>query len=1157
MVMTVIAMCGFASLATPAKAAASAGDLIKMEGNSSVYYFDGEKRFVFPNETTYMSWYSDFSGVVTIESSELYSYKIGGNVTMRPGTKLVKITTDPSVYAVEQNGLLRKIQNEAQATALYGTDWAKRVTDVSDELFVNYTMGEELSNGEVPAGSLVKTNDSASVYYFDGSEYREIGSEDAMNANRLWFSNVITIEAVGTEGDPITGMEEALVNTSEGSTSETGPVVTGSGLMVSLNSATPAAMSVPASSSVEFLKVNLTAANDGPVNVNSMTLTAFGLSNSSVVDDVTIYSNGVKVGSSKDINSDRNATFNFSNPIYVAAGSTKTITVKATVSETYGSYGLGIASASAIISTGATVSGSFPIKGNLMSPVESTVGSVTVSAIDSGTGYNASFGEDDVLLSDFDLEVAEEDALFQSLRLYNYGDRNDSIISNPVLYIDGEMVAEGTYADRYVSFDFNYQVEKSDSILVEVRADVNISDADDTVELDFKANSDIVAVGMTHGFTLTVDAVNSLTTVVTLTTGEFSMDMDKSVTPAKEVKPGTDNVVLGTFSLKSNGEDATVLLIDGSDDNFEITQSTATTSILENIKLVDKSNGSTYDLTASTTAPDDISVYELSLDEEIYLTKGVTKTFELRADVLETANENTDLKVVLNKSALSIEGEASGAEITDITPAEVTSAVTTVKSASLSLNEVVLTDLSVVAGANDQLIYQANVKAGSADDVRLQTIKVATTSAAFIDDNITELSIYLDGELMTSVSNRIVESTPNTVTFSSLSNNIVEAGETSVITIEANFSSNPIIDTDSDFDLTSTAVTARSVEGNDSIDVVFSETATASRLVTIADQGKLTVSMLTSDSSANSNSFVLAGLESDSEYYLGEIKFTTENEAIMVEDLTLTSGGDATSQDISSVKLYDEEGNLIAEETVDSDANAVFEDVNLTFDADESTSLFIAVVAKGINNGNATATARVKKTISYSVAADTDVTAKGVSSSEDITSTDLTVNTDSSNTATIVGSKLNSVSNALSDGKLTSGLSRTIAKYTLVFDNGSNRDTSNDAIKAYLDTFDLTVATGTATATTFQLYIEGDTSNKATSTDGTTWDGLSNLEGMDGEVTLVVTANITGVSDNSWLQTQLNVDGSDLVYYDLDSGKTYDAAGRVSATIVDGALLEN
>ena len=135
------------------------------------------KRYVFPNESTYFSWYSDFSGVVTIPSSELQSYPLGGNVTMRPGTTLVKITTDPSVYAVEPNGVLRKIQSESQAAALYGSNWNKRIVDIADSFFTNYTIGQVLANGEVPVGSLVKNADSAAVYYYDGTNYRSISSE--------------------------------------------------------------------------------------------------------------------------------------------------------------------------------------------------------------------------------------------------------------------------------------------------------------------------------------------------------------------------------------------------------------------------------------------------------------------------------------------------------------------------------------------------------------------------------------------------------------------------------------------------------------------------------------------------------------------------------------------------------------------------------------------------------------------------------------------------------------------------------------------------------------------------------------------------------------------------------------------------------------------
>ena len=76
---------------------------------------------------------------------------------MRPGTKLVKITTDPKVYAVEPGGDLLWVPSEAVAKTLYGDMWAKRVVDVADAFFTNYDVtGEEVSEDAYQAGSLVK-----------------------------------------------------------------------------------------------------------------------------------------------------------------------------------------------------------------------------------------------------------------------------------------------------------------------------------------------------------------------------------------------------------------------------------------------------------------------------------------------------------------------------------------------------------------------------------------------------------------------------------------------------------------------------------------------------------------------------------------------------------------------------------------------------------------------------------------------------------------------------------------------------------------------------------------------------------------------------------------------------------------------------------------
>lgn len=119
------------------------GQLIKSTTPAVYYLGQNGKRYVFPTEHIFHSWYADFSLVKTISDAELASYPIGGNVTYRPGTRLVKITTDPKVYAVSHGGVLRWVKTETIAQTIFGPDWNKMIDDVPDAFFINYQ-----SNGQ-------------------------------------------------------------------------------------------------------------------------------------------------------------------------------------------------------------------------------------------------------------------------------------------------------------------------------------------------------------------------------------------------------------------------------------------------------------------------------------------------------------------------------------------------------------------------------------------------------------------------------------------------------------------------------------------------------------------------------------------------------------------------------------------------------------------------------------------------------------------------------------------------------------------------------------------------------------------------------------------------------------------------------------------------
>ncbi len=125
----------------------AAGSLVRTAESSSVYYCGANgKRYVFPNAQTYATWYKDFSTVKTIAPEAMAALQLGGNVTYRPGVKLVKIQTDPKVYAVDKNGTLRWVSSPTIAAKYYGASWAKNVEDIPDTFFINYRVGDPVTN---------------------------------------------------------------------------------------------------------------------------------------------------------------------------------------------------------------------------------------------------------------------------------------------------------------------------------------------------------------------------------------------------------------------------------------------------------------------------------------------------------------------------------------------------------------------------------------------------------------------------------------------------------------------------------------------------------------------------------------------------------------------------------------------------------------------------------------------------------------------------------------------------------------------------------------------------------------------------------------------------------------------------------------------------
>ncbi|HRH32035.1 MAG TPA: cupredoxin domain-containing protein [bacterium] len=141
------AVLAFAVPQTHASVTVNSGDLIRGESFSAVYYVGEDGfRYVFPNDKAYFTWYTNFDTVKVISDADLADIQIGGNITYKPGVKMVKINTDPKTYAVAAGGVLRHVTTEAVAISLYGSNWNQKIDDIADGFFPNYTIGDAINS---------------------------------------------------------------------------------------------------------------------------------------------------------------------------------------------------------------------------------------------------------------------------------------------------------------------------------------------------------------------------------------------------------------------------------------------------------------------------------------------------------------------------------------------------------------------------------------------------------------------------------------------------------------------------------------------------------------------------------------------------------------------------------------------------------------------------------------------------------------------------------------------------------------------------------------------------------------------------------------------------------------------------------------------------
>ncbi|MBI5077435.1 hypothetical protein HZB94_03575 [Candidatus Falkowbacteria bacterium] len=465
---TVLWTLGLAAFVPVASAVSiAAGDLIKASGSAVYYYAADGKRYTFPTESTYKTWYKDFKGVKPLMDSELADITLAGNVVVRPGTKLVKITTVPKVFAVSPKGKLSHLKDEAAAKALYGANWSKMVIDVPDGFWTNYSdTGKTLDGTSYPEGQMVKYGADAYYVNADGTKSK-VKDETAFNANKWNWDYVVTgastiSMAAGTE---IAAAVDSYVDVSQGGGAGTTATTTTAGaLAVSLSADTPAADYV--SKGVQnalFAKFDFKATG-GKAKVSEIVLQRKGLGYDADIDTVRLYNKGVQVGTDQSFNVNTHKV-TFKNLAWTVE-TAEILSVKANINSAPSGTNDYLELVS--VTADGTVSG-LPIAGNAMKFSNLTIGYLDVDAVSSSSSVNVISGATDQELGCWNFTTSSAEGFYvDSIMVTNIGSAATTEALNFKIKVGSDVISGSEVAamktNGTVIFDLSakpYFIDKS------------------------------------------------------------------------------------------------------------------------------------------------------------------------------------------------------------------------------------------------------------------------------------------------------------------------------------------------------------------------------------------------------------------------------------------------------------------------------------------------------------------------------------------------------------------------------------------------------------------------------------------------------------------------------------------------------------------------
>jgi hypothetical protein len=686
----------------------------------------------------------------------------------------------------------------------------------------------------------------------------------------------------------------------------TTPTVPTSGIVLALASDNPATITVPrGATGVAFLK--FTAAGKG--TIDSLVFQRKGVGSTSDFNSggFYLYEGATRLTSGRTINSTTHQVSFLNLGLSIDGIKNLSLVVDVSSSSSYA----GDVDSFDLASAAGTPTPTGTLVGNPMSIGTSAVGTITATSGASPT--NPYVGQAAALLGEFKLAAGStEDVNISRVAVTQGGTISDAYLTNLVLKVSGTQVAtaSGVGAKDLITFSFDtpYKLEKGQQRTFQVYGDIGGgSKTSDTIVLYFDSASDIIAKGVTYGYSVYTDIIALDTTsegdTITLSGGDVTISTAGPVAGDIAVRAQDVNLLNFTIAAKNNVEIRNLRLN---------ASTTGAIALYSDIKVWDTTTNSV--VTSAQSITTSASSTNLTFTDIINIGAGQSKSFKVTADVDSTNSTSGTIHInILAFQANDIKNTDNNTFVStsNIVPnSQITGNDMTIRATTLDVQLAASpTSQTYVQGVNGVALAGYSLRAISGD-VKVTSIKITATSSTgtLTSGEVQSLGLY-DGATLLGTT-KSLDSTSLYATFDNL-NLVIASGATKVITLKGNISANAS-NTDVYYFYVTTAdsnsITVYDNDGNSASISGIAANNTGTVSITITTTGTVTVARAPDDTDSQAG-IIIAGTEA----VLAKYRFTAVNEDMTLNKLDIsvinsasaTATSTAASDEAPTIKLYD------------------------------------------------------------------------------------------------------------------------------------------------------------------------------------------------------------------------------------------------------------